>query len=84
MDHSKARARRFAIYTRKSSEEGLEQDFNSLQAQREPAKRSSRARRARAGNSSRPRMTMVECRVALWSDRRYNGCSQTSVRVWPM
>jgi hypothetical protein len=31
MDHSKARA----IYTRKSSEEGLEQDFNSLQAQRE-------------------------------------------------
>ena len=30
-------ARRFhcAIYTRKSSEEGLEQDFNSLDAQRE-------------------------------------------------
>lgn len=26
---------RCAIYTRKSSEEGLEQDFNSLQAQRE-------------------------------------------------
>src|ERR1700723_1708083 len=35
MDHSKSRARRCAIYTRKSSEEGLEQDFNSLQAQRE-------------------------------------------------
>ena len=35
MDHAKARARRCAIYTRKSSEEGLEQDFNSLQAQRE-------------------------------------------------
>ncbi|MCH9028571.1 MAG: recombinase family protein, partial [Bacteroidetes bacterium] len=27
--------KRCAIYTRKSSEEGLEQDFNSLQAQRE-------------------------------------------------
>lgn len=27
--------RRVAIYTRKSSEEGLEQDFNSLDAQRE-------------------------------------------------
>lgn len=27
--------RRCAIYTRKSSEEGIEQDFNSLQAQRE-------------------------------------------------
>jgi len=35
MDHSKPRARRCAIYTRKSSEEGLEQDFNSLHAQRE-------------------------------------------------
>jgi site-specific DNA recombinase len=28
---------RCAIYTRKSSEEGLEQDFNSLDAQRESA-----------------------------------------------
>ena len=26
---------RCAVYTRKSSEEGLEQDFNSLEAQRE-------------------------------------------------
>jgi DNA invertase Pin-like site-specific DNA recombinase len=30
-----ASSRRCAIYTRKSSEEGLEQDFNSLHAQRE-------------------------------------------------
>jgi hypothetical protein len=30
-----AQRRRCAIYTRKSSEEGLAQDFNSLQAQRE-------------------------------------------------
>lgn len=29
------KAIRCAIYTRKSSEEGLEQDFNSLDAQRE-------------------------------------------------
>jgi hypothetical protein len=29
---------RCAIYTRKSSEEGLEQEFNSLQAQREACK----------------------------------------------
>ena len=28
---------RCAIYTRKSTEEGLEQNFNSLQAQREAA-----------------------------------------------
>ena len=35
MELAKAASRRCAIYTRKSSEEGLEQDFNSLQAQRE-------------------------------------------------
>jgi DNA invertase Pin-like site-specific DNA recombinase len=38
MDNSRSQARRCAIYTRKSSEEGLEQDFNSLQAQREACK----------------------------------------------
>ena len=32
MRHTRVRC---AIYTRKSSEEGLEQEFNSLQAQRE-------------------------------------------------
>jgi hypothetical protein len=35
MERSKASVRRCAVYTRKSSEEGLEQDFNSLHAQRE-------------------------------------------------
>src|SRR5215470_16258926 len=35
MERAKPPVRRCAIYTRKSSEEGLEQDFNSLQAQRE-------------------------------------------------
>jgi site-specific DNA recombinase len=35
MDQSKSKTRRCAIYTRKSSEEGLEQNFNSLHAQRE-------------------------------------------------
>src|ERR1700684_2321844 len=35
MEGLKSRVRRCAIYTRKSSEEGLEQDFNSLHAQRE-------------------------------------------------
>jgi DNA invertase Pin-like site-specific DNA recombinase len=35
MEQSKPKARRSAIYTRKSSEEGLEQNFNSLHAQRE-------------------------------------------------
>jgi DNA invertase Pin-like site-specific DNA recombinase len=35
MERPKTPVRRCAIYTRKSSEEGLEQDFNSLHAQRE-------------------------------------------------
>jgi site-specific DNA recombinase len=35
MQQAKTPVRRCAIYTRKSSEEGLEQDFNSLHAQRE-------------------------------------------------
>src|ERR1700683_4716547 len=35
MEPAKSPVRRCAIYTRKSSEEGLEQDFNSLHAQRE-------------------------------------------------
>ena len=30
MEHAKHPVRRCAVYTRKSSEEGLEQDFNSL------------------------------------------------------
>ena len=34
-DRKPASKLRCAIYTRKSSEEGLEQEFNSLQAQRE-------------------------------------------------
>jgi DUF2924 family protein len=44
-----ARKLRCAVYTRKSSEEGLEQDFNSLHAQREAARPMSRASAPRAG-----------------------------------
>src|SRR5258705_13219330 len=35
MEQSKPKPRRCAVYTRKSSEDGLEQNFNSLHAQRE-------------------------------------------------
>ncbi len=41
---------RCAIYTRKSTEEGLEQEFNTLDAQRDAAE----AWPARSGASSRP------------------------------
>jgi len=47
-----ARSRvRCAIYTRKSSEEGLEQSFNSLQAQREACEAYVAANVMRAGRS---------------------------------
>ena len=35
MSKGKSATKLCAVYTRKSSEEGLEQDFNSLHAQRE-------------------------------------------------
>jgi DNA invertase Pin-like site-specific DNA recombinase len=41
------RRKRCAIYTRKSSEEGLEQEFNSLAAQREACEAFTRSQRQR-------------------------------------
>jgi hypothetical protein len=35
IDHAKPRIRRYAVYTRKTSDEGLERDFDSLHALRE-------------------------------------------------
>ena len=49
MERLKTPVRRCAIYTRKSSEEGLEQDFNSLHAQREACEALSRARPVKDG-----------------------------------
>jgi len=70
--------KRCAIYTRKSSEEGLEQEFNSLEAQREACEAFIRSQRDEAGYCPEPTMTMVGSRAALWSGRRCNACSPTS------
>jgi hypothetical protein len=43
----RARTVRCAVYTRKSHEEGLEQDFNSLDAQREACEAYVRSQKAR-------------------------------------
>jgi DNA invertase Pin-like site-specific DNA recombinase len=43
---AKPPARRCAVYTRKSSEEGLEQGFNSLHAQREACEAFIRSQRS--------------------------------------
>src|SRR4030088_2756993 len=45
MPRAEATRKRCAIYTRKSSEEGLEQEFNSLHAQREASEAYIRSQR---------------------------------------
>ena len=48
-DHSIKRSLRCAIYTRVSTDQGLEQDFNSLDAQRRPRRPTLKVRRMKAG-----------------------------------
>src|SRR3989440_6225780 len=67
---SERRTLRCAIYTRKSSEHGLEQDFNSLHAQRESTEAYIKSQ-ARALPGSKPRMCYpaegYSKRAAGWS-----------------
>src|SRR5580693_351293 len=69
---------RCAIYTRKSTEEGLAQEFNTLEAQRESAELMFRARFTRDGPRSRNAMTMEDTRARTRSDLRSANCSLTS------
>ena len=55
MSRADARRRRCAIYTRKSSEEGLEQEFNSLAAQREACEAYLRSQQHEGWVLARPR-----------------------------
>ena len=68
---------RCAIYTRKSSEEGLEQDFNSLHAQRESCDAYIKSQRHEGWTPLPPSMTMA----AIPGDRR-NG--RPSKGCWPI
>ena len=58
---------RCAIYTRKSSEEGLEQEFNSLAAQCEACEAFIRSQRNEGWVLAKPAMTTVGSRAAIWS-----------------
>ncbi len=55
-----------AIYTRKSTDEGLDKEFNSLDANVSAPKRTSRVRRKKAGTACQIDTTMVASRVATW------------------
>ncbi len=61
---------RCAIYTRKSTEDGLEQNFNSLHAQREACEASSRASDTKAGGQCVATSTTAASLVAPWTGRR--------------
>ncbi len=73
----KVPVRRCALYTRKSSEEGLEQNFNSLLAQRE-------ACAAYVKSQASEGWRALEARYddggfsGGWSGRRCSGCSPIS------
>jgi hypothetical protein len=63
---------RCAIYTRKSSEEGLEQDFNSLDAQREACE-AFIASQKREGWALVKCMTTEVSRAQPWTGRLSSG-----------
>ena len=81
MERSKASMRRCAIYTRKSSEEGLEQDFNSLHAQREACEAFIKSQ---AGEGWRLVKTAYDdggLSGGRWSGQRCSVCWQTSIKA---
>ena len=82
MKPRKEQALRCAIYTRKSSEEGLEQDFNSLHAQREACEAYIRSQQGEGWRLRKTHMTTAVFPVRRWSVRRSSSCWRTSKRVW--
>src|SRR5438874_10028904 len=88
VDHKEGRGKsapviRCAIYTRKSTEEGLDQEFNSLHAQRESAEAYITSQKE-AGWKLVPTATMTAASAAeIWSVLPCGGSSTTSKRaVW--
>src|SRR6266566_2174949 len=79
--HKNAATLRCGIYTRKSTEEGLDQEFNSLDAQRESAEAFVRSQKGLVGNSYPPAMTTAVSAAGTWSGRLCGGCSMISTRV---
>jgi len=72
---------RLRCYTRKSTEEGLEQEFNSLDAQREAAEPSFRVSGVKDGLHCRNSMTMADSPAPTWTDRLWRDCFRQSKRV---
>ena len=72
---------RYAVYTRKSSEEGLEQEFNLLQAQREACEAFINSQRHEGWVCLPAACDDGGFSGGQWIGRLCNGCSPISPRV---
>ena len=72
--------RRCAVYTRKSSEEGLEQDFNSLHAQRGAREAFIQSQRGEGWRAIKTAYDDGGLPGRRWSGRLCSACSATSGR----
>ena len=77
MEHVKPSVRRCAVYTRKSSEEGLEQDFNSLHAQREACEAFIRSQQGEGWRLVKAAYDDGGLPAGPWTGQRCSGCSMT-------
>ena len=78
---SEQRVVRCAIYARKSTEEGLAQPFNSLDAQRESAEDYISSQRHTGWTALERRMMTAATRERTWNGRHCARCWRTSSRA---
>ena len=78
MEPAKPQTLRCAIYTRKSSEEGLEQDFNSLHAQRESCEAFVRSQTGEGWRLLNTHSTTAVFRARPWIALAYRTCLRAS------
>ena len=87
MPRGDAGRRRCAIYTRKSSEEGLEQEFNSLAAQREACEAYIRSQQHEGWALARPRYDDGGFKVLVlddgfsWQSTYYGSLSAVATKI---
>ncbi len=67
------RALRCAIYTRVSTDQGLEQKFNSLDGQREASEAYIKSQAHEAGDACRSILMTAASRAGRWTARRCSG-----------
>lgn len=75
------RRQRCAVYTRKSSEEGLDQEYNSIDAQRDAGHAYIASQRAEAGFRLQMTTTMEDSRAAAWSGQRFRQHASFRLRI---